>query len=219
MDWIWVIGIVLVMIVAALLWWLFTRNSSTTEAGTLAHAPSNFTHGPSDAACQNPVVGHLPAADRGPAAQQPATTADAGQAPPSHGSESPVGHADGMTRDQERQARDTDADRPLGDSGNGREHVADAMYEEEVHNTAFDEDMMVEETMPASPSASGTTTAQGAETEEPPPAEVEDAAAEQSPPTAEPLYDETEWLGYAGEAVIEPSAAAENADAPDRRRG
>jgi hypothetical protein len=271
MDWIWVIGIVVVMIVAALLWWLFARNSSSTEAGALAHAPTNLTHGPSDAAGQSPGAVHLSAADRGPAAERvvpeapqraatghreddggaeptaasappaqgteaaagtadasqvrpapdteaTAGTASASQAPPSQGSEPPLDPTD-AARDQERQARDTDADRPLGDSGNRQEHVADAMYEEEVHSTAADEDMLVEETMPESPGASGTTTAQGAGTAEPPPAEVEDAAAEQSQPAAEPLYDETEWLGYAGEAVIEPSVAAENGDGPDRRRG
>lgn len=235
MEWIWVIGIVVVVIVAALLWWLFSRNSSSTEAGALAHAPGLPPHAPADAAGQNPVVGRVSAADRGPAAerelskaQQPPSAVQqehdggaepaAASAPPSHSSQPPVDLPD-VARDQERQARDTDADRPLGDSGNRQEHVADAMYEEEISGTAADEDMMVEETMPDSPGASGTTTAQGAETEEPPPAEVEDAAAEQSPPTTEPLYDETEWLGYAGEAVIEPSVAAENGDWPDRRRG
>ncbi len=278
MEWIWVIGIVVVVIVAALLWWLFSRNSSSAETGTLAHTPGLPTHGPADAAGQNPVVDRVPAADRGPVAERefseaqqppsavhqehdggaepaaasappardaeptekvagpagtsdaspgatvtagttrPQWTADASQAPPSRSSQSPVDLTD-VARDQERQARDADADRPLGDPGTRQEHVADAMYEEEVSGTAADEEVMVEETMPDSPGASGTTTAPGAETEEPPPAEVEDAAAEQSPPTAEPLYDETEWLGYAGEAVIEPSVAAENGDGPDRRRG
>jgi hypothetical protein len=224
MDWIWVIGIVVVMIVAALLWWLFSRNSGSTDAGALAHAPTNLTHGAADAASQNPVVSHLPAADREPSAGTAesagatAGTAGTSQAPPSHSSEPPVALT-AAARDRERQARDTDADRPLGNSGNRQEHVAGAMYEEEVHGPAADEDLMVEETMPDSPGASGSTTAPGAGTEEPPPAEVEDAAAEQSPPTAEPLYDETEWLGYAGEAVIEPSVAAENGDGPDRRRG
>ena len=234
MEWIWVIGIVVVVIVAALLWWLFSRSSSSTEAGSSAHAPANPPHAPADAAGQNPVVGRVSAADRGPAAERELSKA---QQPPSADHQKHDGGAEpaaasrrrtvrnirwistDAARDQERQARDTDADRPLGDSGNRQEHVADAMYEEEVSGTAADEDMMVEETMPDSPGASGTTTAQGAETEEPPPAEVEDAAAEQSPPTAEPLYDETEWLGYAGEAVIEPSVAAENGDGPDRRRG
>ncbi|MEV7648683.1 hypothetical protein [Arthrobacter sp. NPDC089319] len=226
MDWIWVIGIVVVMIVAALLWWLFSRNSSSTEAGALAHA-TNPPRGASDADSQNPVAGSQSAADRGsagepelPAAEQlaaaTAATAQPSQAPPSHSS--PAGPT-GPARDRERQARDTDADRPLGDSGNRQEHVADAMYEEEVGGAAADEDMMVEETMPDSPGASGAITAQGAGAEEPPPAEVEDAVAEQAPATAEPLYDETEWLGYAGEAVIEPSVAAENGDGPDRRRG
>ncbi|HXF03225.1 MAG TPA: hypothetical protein VN601_09570 [Arthrobacter sp.] len=280
MEWIWVIGILVVVIVAALLWWLFSRNSSSAETGALAHTPGLPTHGPADAAGQNPVVDRVPAADRGPAAerelskaQQPpsavhqehdggaepaaasapqardaeptekvagpagtsdaspgatvttaevtdatAETAEASQAPPSRSSQPPVDLTE-AARDQERQARDADADRPLGDPGTRQEHVADAMYEEEVSGTAVDEDLMVEETMPESPGASGTTTAPGAETEEPPPAEVEDAAAEQSPPAAEPLYDETEWLGYAGEAVIEPSVAAENGDGPDRRRG
>ncbi|UNK47287.1 hypothetical protein [Arthrobacter sulfonylureivorans] len=220
MDWIWAIGIVLVMIIAALLWWLFSRNSSSTEAGALTHSPTNPTHGPAEAAGQNPVAGRLPAADRVPAAepelpgtQLPASTGhreDDGGAVPTAASDAAV--------DQERRARDTDADRPLGDSGSRQDHVADAIYEDEVSGPA-DEDMMVEETMPDSPGASGTTTAQGSGTEEPPPAAVEDAAAEQSLPTAEPLYDETEWLGYAGEAVIEPSVAAENGDGPDRRRG
>jgi hypothetical protein len=183
MDWIWVIGIVVVMIVAALVWWMFSRNSSSTEAGALAHSPTNLMHDPSDAAGQSPVVGHLATADRGSAAEPE------------------------LPRTQQPAAPASQA------------HVADAMYEEEFSGTASDEDMVVEETMPDSPRASGTTTAQGDGTEEPPPAEVEDAAAEQSPPTAEPLYDETEWLGYAGEAVIEPSVAAENGDGPDRRRG
>ncbi|MGM0929232.1 MAG: hypothetical protein ACQEXN_05945 [Actinomycetota bacterium] len=213
MDWIWVIGIVVVMIVAALVWWLFSRNSSSTEAAALAHSPTILTHGPAGAAGQNPLAGHVPAADRGPAAgpeltraRQPATTShreDDGGAEPTAASPPPAQGAEATA----------------GATPASQAHVADVMYEEEVSGTASDEDLVVEETMPDSPGASGTTTAQGAGAEEPPPAEVEDAAAEQSPPTAEPLYDETEWLGYAGEAVIEPSVAAENGDGPDRRRG
>ncbi|MFT4469715.1 hypothetical protein ACMX2H_07360 [Arthrobacter sulfonylureivorans] len=215
MDWMWVVGIVVVMIVAALLWWLFSRNSDSSDAGAAAHAPgNNVTRGPSDGGAEAAAVSAPPAQG----AQTPAATAPASQAPPSRPSEPPADPADAAL-DQERQARDTDADRPLGDSGSRQEHVADAMYEEEVHTAAADEDMVVEETMPESPGATGTTTAQGPGAEEPPPADVEDAAAEQSPPTAQPLYDETEWLGYAGEAVIEPSVAAENGDGPDQRRG
>lgn len=214
MDWMWVVGIVVVMIVAALVWWLFSRNSRSTDAGAAAQAPSNLTRGPSDGGAEAAAVSAPPAQG----VQTPAGTAPASQPPPSHPSDPPADPAD-AARGQERQARDTDADRPLGDSSTRQEHVADAMYEEEVYTAATDEDMVVEETMPESPGATGTTTAQGAGTEEPPPADVEDAAAEQSPRTAQPLYDETEWLGYAGEAVIEPSVAAENGDGPDRRRG
>jgi hypothetical protein len=84
---------------------------------------------------------------------------------------------------------------------------------------AVDEDLMVEETMPESPGDTGTATAGGFGLDEPVPADVDDAAAEQAAVTDKPLYDETEWLGYAGEAVIEPSVEAEDGDGADRKRG
>lgn len=161
-----------------------------------------------------------PAAASTPAAREtegPGGASDTAETSPSNNAADPVDLSE-VAHDQERQARDTDADRPLGSSGAQQEHIADAMYEEEVAAPAGDEDLMVEETMPEAPGASGAETAGGAGGEEPPAADVEDAAAEQSAGTGKPLYDETEWLGYAGEAVIEPSVHAENGDGPDRKR-
>ncbi|EMY34342.1 hypothetical protein D477_010109 [Arthrobacter crystallopoietes BAB-32] len=54
----WLVWIAIVIVIAALLWWLFTRGSAPGEVPLpeepLGHAPASLSHGPSDAAGQAP---------------------------------------------------------------------------------------------------------------------------------------------------------------------
>ncbi|MCW2131726.1 hypothetical protein [Arthrobacter sp. VKM Ac-2550] len=196
----WFIWVLIVVIVAALLWWLFTRGSSAGQvpasSGPLGHAPTNMAHGPSDAAAQAPTVGRMGVTEDDPKPRQGNV---AHRSEPAAGGVAAGAATGGLIAGHTNET---------GSNDKGPEPI-DGWTEsaaETAHSEPAVEDKYIEDSdapapthgkhaapvEPDAPAGSFTGT-------EPKPQERGNTVDSQ-----DPLYDETQWPSHDGETVIEP---------------
>ncbi|NMR30927.1 hypothetical protein [Crystallibacter degradans] len=218
----WFIWVLIVVIVAALLWWLFTRGSSAGQvpasSGPLGHAPTNMAHGPSDAAAQAPTVGRMGVTEDDPKPRQGNV---AHRSEPAAGGVAAGAATGGLIAGHTNETG-------LNDKGSEPIDGWTESAAETAHSEPAVEDKYIEDSdapapthgkhaAPVEPDApagsfTGATGEQGKgrsasqaspgvpETEaEPKPQERGSTADSQ-----DPLYDETQWPSHDGETVIEP---------------
>jgi hypothetical protein len=218
----WFIWVLIVVIVAALLWWLFTRGSSAGQvpasSGPLGHAPTNMAHGPSDAAAQAPTVGRMGVSDDDPRPRQGNV---AHRSEPAAGGVAAGAATGGLIAGHTNQTGSNDkGPEPIDgwtESAAETAHSEPAVEDEYIEDSDARPPTHGKHAAPVEPDApaGSLTGAIGDQAEDQAPSQASPGApetgAERKPQergstadSQDPLYDETQWPAHDGETVIEP---------------